>query len=175
MRFPQLERVHVIAQFSQFQAGRLHSSGRRFLPLIVLTLSDGNRLGVVDRHHRVDSSMLGVTGNAQLIFLLSVLELQTAQQRGLDYDQPNAISTAPTAHGMIVDVLTWEQHRELGYDAIYSEMLVDVGIGIIGVRTNITTPDFAASMGIERFHAGDWITIRRSRIDILGFRLEAEG
>jgi hypothetical protein len=63
MHFPLFDQLDLPARFSGVVPGKLHPDGRRYLPLITLTLSsapgDGVtmsefQLGVVDRHHRVD-------------------------------------------------------------------------------------------------------------------------
>ncbi|HEY1011839.1 MAG TPA: hypothetical protein VGE07_03985 [Herpetosiphonaceae bacterium] len=169
MRFPGLERVGLPARLAEIQPGRLHPDGRRYLPLLVLEI-DGQLLGVTDRHHRVDSGALGATGTARLVFHLSRLRLQPAGARREGLAQPGAgLMLAPTAWGRISEVLAWEQHRKLGYDSLYTELLIDIGLGAIGLRTNVTGESLAVQLGAERLAAGDWVVLEQSRIDILAF------
>ncbi len=176
MRFPNLEQVALPATFVELHPGRLHPDGARYLPLIVLRLADEAQLGVVDRHHRVDPAAAGQAGIARLIFQLSRIQLQPPgqQRRGLAVP-PHAhsgISTMPAAFGQIGRVLTWEQHRKLDYDSLYTELLIDIGGGTIGLRTTVTGADLSAVIGSERLQTGDWIELTNSRIDILAFSVQ---
>jgi hypothetical protein len=173
MRFPNLEQVALPATFVDLNPGRLHRDGSRYLPLIVLRLADGTHLGVVDRHHRVDPEAVGKAGSARLIFQLSRIHLQQPgqQRRGIAvpaHEQPS-ISLMPTAFGQIVSVLTWEQHRKLGYESLYIELLVDIGGGTVGLRTTVAGNSLTEIIGSERLQATDWIELANSRIDILQF------
>lgn len=169
MRFPQLERVGLPARLADIQPGRLHPDGRRYLPLLALEIGS-QRLGVVDRHHRVSPEALGGAGTARLVFHLSRLRLQPAGERRQGLAQPGAeLMLAPTAWGRISEVLAWEHHRKLGYDSLYTELLIDIGPGAIGLRTNVTGEGVAALGGRGPLAAGDWIILEQSRIDILAF------
>lgn len=78
----------------------------------------------------------------------------------------------PEAYGQIVAVPSWEvQHGHLPYDTLYTELLLDVGDGVIGVRTHVTADNLAAKLGTAQFTVGDWIAVSRSRVDVLGFDL----
>jgi hypothetical protein len=52
---------------------------------------------------------------------------------------------------------------------LYTELLLDIGSGIVGVRTSATAESLAESLGKPRIEPGDWLRVSRSRIDILGF------
>lgn len=185
MRFPQVEQLRLPCVFERFVAGKLHPDGRRYLPLIVLRLPDppetgeappATTIGVVDRHHVVDSALEGRTGVAQLVFLLSSVRLQEQPgRRGLAREDglaPGRASTVPTAYGQVLAVPSWEAERtHLPYEALYAELLLDVGAGVVGVRTSVTAASLAESIGKPQLAPGDWLEVRRSRIDILGFKV----
>ena len=79
-------------------------------------------------------------------------------------------STMPVAYGRVVAVPSWEAEREhLPYEALYTELLLDIGLGVIGVRTSVTAASLAETIGKPRLEPGDWLEVRRSRVDILGF------
>lgn len=188
MRFPQLEQLALPCRLERIVPGQLHADGRRYLPLLVLqplgprqtanrveqVTPPELRLGVVDRHHRVDVGLVGRSGMARLLCALSVLRLQRAPYRqgwlpaselAVDY-----AVTDPLVYGQVQTVLAWDVTRgELPYTALYAELLVDVGAGLIGVRTSTTADDLATAIGAAQFNAGDWIALERSRIDILDF------
>ncbi|HET9223199.1 MAG TPA: hypothetical protein VFO07_11885, partial [Roseiflexaceae bacterium] len=130
-------------------------------------------LGVVDRHHRVDPALEGRVGVARLVFLLSNLRLLDTPRQGLAAEADLAddrASTAPTAYGRVVAVPTWEaEQQHLPYESLYTELLLDIGQGVVGVRTNATAASLAERLGKSRIEPGDWLRVWRSRIDILGF------
>ncbi len=180
MRFPNRERLSLPCVFERLVPGQLHPDGRRYLPLIVLrpTATSQNgaapTLGVVDRHHAVDPALEGRTGVAQLVFLLSSVRLQEGVPRQALVAEPGLAagraSTMPAAYGRVLAVPSWEAEREhLPYEALYTELLLDVGVGVIGVRTSVTAASLAETIGKSRVEPGDWLEVRRSRIDILGF------
>jgi hypothetical protein len=176
MRFPDADRLSLPCRFERFVPGRLHGDGRRYLPLIVLRpdTADAPPLAVVDRHHRVDPALEGRRGVARLVFLLSSLRLQTPPpRRGLVAEAglpAGAPSAAPFAYGQVLAVPTWETGAvELPYEALHAELLLDVGAGVIGVRTNATAASLAEQLGTPRLEPGDWLIVTRSRVDILGF------
>lgn len=173
MHFPNLDMVAVNATFAQLKPGRLHRDGSRYLPLIVLQLPDGTRLGVTDRHHRVNPDDVGQAGTARLIFQLSRLRIQAAGQHRRTIiaraHEQGSITTMPAAFGQIIAIPTWEQHRKLGYESLYTELLIDIGIGTVGLRTTVTGDNLAAIIGVARLHVGDWVELDNSRIDILAF------
>jgi hypothetical protein len=190
MRFPHIEQLTFPCRFEQFVAGKLHADGRRYLPLIILRpLQQGSgssdqgaavdNLAVVDRHHVVDPALEGRTGVARLVFLLgSVRVQQSAHRSGLMPElglTGGRASVAPTAYGHIVAVPGWETTREqLPYEALHTELLLDIGLGVVGVRTNTTAESLTTSIGKARIEPGDWIEVSRSRIDILGFEPTGE-
>jgi hypothetical protein len=187
MRFPQAEHLHLPCVFEHFVPGKPHPDGRRYLPLIVLRLGAASApsgappsdttvdlLGVVDRHHTVDPALEGRGGSARLVFLLSAVRIQAGQQRhGLVAEAalaPGRATTAPIAYGRVVAVPSWEaEQTHLPYESLYTELLLDIGLGVVGVRTSVTAASLAESIGKPRVEPGDWLEVRRSRIDILGF------
>ena len=185
MRFPLSEQLHLPCTFAQLVPGRQHPDGRRYLPLIVLGLADalpvGDQpavaaLGVVDRHYVVDLALEGRAGVARLVFLLSGVSLQVGRPRlGLAAEDGLAegrASTAPIAYGRVVAVPAWEAEREhLPYESLYTELLLDIGVGIVGVRTSVTAASLAETIGKPQIEPGDWLEVHRSRIDILAFEV----
>ena len=182
MRFPHTDQLKLPCTFGQLVPGKLHPDGRRYLPLIVLELPDVQMtdraavtaLGVVDRHHVVDPTLVGRTGLARLVLLLSSVRLQESPPRqGLvpeDGLAAGRASIAPTAYGRVVAVPSWEAERQhLPYEALYTELLLDIGVGVVGVRTSLTAASLAETIGKPRVEPGDWLEVGRSRIDILGF------
>lgn len=181
-RFPLIEQLTLPCRFGQYVLGQLHTDGRRYLPLLVLELPVSGAvapdvmtsLAVVDRHHVVDPALEGYAGDAKLVFLLSRLKLQSAPtQRGLVADPAlpaGRAITSPIAYGQVVAVPSWEiEHQHLPYQELFGEILLDVGIGVIGVRTSTTAADLCESIGARRIEPGDWVQVWRSRIDILAF------
>jgi hypothetical protein len=189
MRFPLVEQLDLPCTFEGFVPGRLHPDGRRYLPLILFRLAapgapagvaapvtNVTTLGVVDRHHVVDQALEGRAGIARLVFLLSSVRLQEPPLRqGLLDEQSDAggTSIAPVAYGRVVAVPTWEQSQApLPYESLYTELVLDVGLGMIGVRTNATAADLSESLGKARVEVGDWLRVWRSRIDVLAFEAQ---
>jgi hypothetical protein len=182
MRFPAIEQLYLPCVFERLVPGKPHADGRRYLPLIVLRLpapspgrspESATAIGVVDRHHVVDLTLAGRAGVARLVFLLSSVRLQPSGRQGIAAEAGLAegrASTTPIAYGRVVAVPTWEAEQEhLPYESLYTELLLDVGVGIIGVRTSATAASLAETIGKPRIEPGDWLTVSRSRIDILGF------
>ncbi len=184
MRFPSFEKLNLPCRFEQFVPGKPHADGRRYLPLIVLNMPQPSgerapsyvvqRLGIVDRHHVVAPEQAGRDGVARLVLLLSTLHVQHEPfMQGLQPESNLAAgraSTAPVAFGQVREVLTWQVKRgHLPYEALYAELLLDIGVGVVGVRTSMTAPDLAAAIGAAQVEPGDWLEVRRSRVDILGF------
>ncbi|MBC8160358.1 MAG: hypothetical protein H7Z42_03990 [Roseiflexaceae bacterium] len=159
-------------QLTRIVPGALHADGRRYLPTLVLRLADGFELGVVDRHHRVGPEQAGRVGVARLVFLLSRIRQQVAPfHQGLQAASgANPPHMRPLAAGKLLAVPSWQHGRGvLPYETLYTELLLDLGVGVVGVRTNATAPSIAALLGTDQLHPGDWVTLDRSRIDILGF------
>jgi hypothetical protein len=185
MRFPLSDQLSLPCTFAQLVPGRQHPDGRRYLPLIVLQPVDARpagdlpavaALGVVDRHHVVDPGLEGRAGVARLVFLLSDVRLQAGRVlQGLvpeDGLPAGRASTAPVAYGRVVAVPSWQAERKhLPYESLYTELLLDVGVGIIGVRTSMTAASLAELIGKLQIEPGDWLEVRRSRIDILAFEV----
>ncbi|GAC1552450.1 MAG: hypothetical protein NVS2B7_28420 [Herpetosiphon sp.] len=173
---PRFAGQHALALPATFTAvipGKIHPDGRRYLPLLIWTLANGLKIGTIDRHHLIDQHLVGRAGSLGIIFLLSTLALQpTGNHRlGLDPDAaPDRPSTAPTAYGKVSAVLSWELQQEtLAFETVYAELLLDIGIGIVGVRTATAAPSLASAIGKTTLAAGDWITVGRSRIDVLAW------
>lgn len=187
MRFPQSHKLYLNCIFERIVAGKLHSDGRRYLPLIVLrptgiahrtettqVTPPNLLLGVVDRHHVIDQGLVGQPGVARLVCALSVLSLQTPPHRQGLVPEPDAIagyaSTNPRVLGRVQEIITWEAERaHLPYESLYTEFLLDIGGGVVGVRTSMTADDLSGVLGKDRIETGDWIELARSRIDILAF------
>src|SRR5215217_5623672 len=185
MRFPMSDRLGLPCAFEGFVPGQLHPDGRRYLPLIVLRPTKTGpagtlpapTMGVADRHHVVDPQLVGCGGVARLVFLLSGVRLQEeARRQGLvvEASLPDVrASTMPIAYGQVIAVPSWEAEREhLPYESLYTELLLDIGIGTIGVRTSLTAASLAETIGKPRIESGDWLEVRRSRVDILGFEAD---
>ncbi len=176
-RFPLLDQLALPVRFERYVAGKLHPDGRRYLPLLVLALPDGTRIGVVDRHHLVSPEQAGQNGVARLVFLLSDVMLQTSsqQRQGIIPEiaaTQERVSTAPDVYGRVITVPTWELRRgDLPYDVAYIELLLDVGVGVVGLRTSVTAENIADRIGTARLQSGDWVHVARSRVDILGFHV----
>lgn len=175
MRFPATERLRLPCRFEQILPGLQSADGRAVLPLIVLrpSLPGAPALGLTDRHHVVDPALVGRTGVARLVFLLSVLRVQVPPFRQALVPEPAArggISSVPRAFGRVAEVLSWEvEHEHLPYEALYAELLLDLGGATVGVRTSATAASLAQMIGKARVEPGDWLSVERSRIDILGF------
>lgn len=179
MRFPHADQLRLPCRFESLVPGQLHPDGRRYLPLLLLRLPSGAGvplIGVVDRHHLVDQSLEGRSGSARLIFLLSNVQIQEPPRQGLEDERlaEGRASTAPTAYGRVIAIPTWEaEQQHLPYESLYTELLLDIGVGVVGVRTNATAASLAERLGKPRIEVGDSIRVWRSRIDILGFEAEA--
>lgn len=177
-RFPLLDRIALPATFDSYVPGNLHPDGRRYLPLLIFKLAGGISIGVVDRHHIVDPELEGRSGVVKLVFLLSNVELQPphTSRQGI-FTEPNnrsGMTTTPEAYGSVVAVPSWEvEQGHLPYDSLYTELVLDVGDGTIGVRTHMTADNLAAKLGKAQFAVGDWISVSRSRVDILGFAVSS--
>lgn len=175
MRFPHADQLHLPGRCTHLIPGKLHPDGRRYLPTVALELTaaatcspHGLRLGLVDRHHRLPPDAVGHSGTAQLVCALSTLQRQTSPyQRGFVPEagwQSGQLSMAPDVLAQVQQVWTWEAHPDaLATPMIYIELLLDVGHGALGLRTNLPA--------MEPLHPGDWIHLARSRIDLLGFEV----
>lgn len=173
MRFPLLDQLALPCRFERAAEGRPHPDGRRYLPTLFFRL-DGFLLAVTDRHHRVDLAQVGQRGLVRLAFMLGAVRLQRPPFRqGLapeDGADARGWSTQPSAFGRVVAVPAWEVDREhLAYEYLYTELLLDVGSGTVGVRTSATADDLAAAVGAARIEPGDWVAVGPSRIDVLEF------
>ncbi len=178
-RFPHLDQLDLPATFVQYIPGRSHPDGRRYLPLLLFDIGIAAPLGVVDRHHRVEPSWVGAHGTARLVFLLSDVTLQApGEQRQGILPEPGSgerASTAPEAWGRVVAVPAWEEQRgNLQFETLYTELLLDVGLGVVGVRTATTAESLQEKLGKERIEAGDWLRVGRSRVDILEFVVDSQ-
>lgn len=172
MRFPNSEKLALPVYFERYIAGRQHPDGRRYLPQLIMRVPGGALLGVVDRHHYVDERAAGHDGIARLVFLLGNLMLRRDGEvrLGIDAPAPGRIETAPAVHGRVLEIPTWELGRgQLPYEALFVELLLETGNGVVGVRTSVTAGDIAARIGTQRLKPGDLLSVTRSRIDILGF------
>ena len=175
MRFPASDRLRLPCRFEQHIPGLQSADGRAVLPTIVLrpSLPGASALGLTDRHHVVEPDLLGRAGVARLVFLLSVLRIQTPPFRQGLVAEPGgrAFSTLPHAYGRVAEVLSWEvEHEHLPYEALYAELLLDIGGATVGVRTSAGAASLAKMIGKARIEPGDWLSVERSRVDILGFQ-----
>src|SRR5262249_35017876 len=130
MRFPSADQLALPCRFERFVPGRLHTDGRRYLPLLLLRPAGrppagalaGPLLSVGARHHTVDRAVEGREGVARLVFLLSNLRLQEPPRQGLEAEEGLAagrVSTAPVAYGRVVAVPTWEaEQQHLPYESL---------------------------------------------------------
>ncbi|MDQ5852687.1 MAG: hypothetical protein M3380_11580 [Chloroflexota bacterium] len=173
-RFPHLDELRLPATFVRYVPGRLHADGQRYLPLLIFDVGAEASIGEVDRHHLVAPELVGRSGIVRLVFLLSSVTLQPAgaQRQGLvPEDNLNGrASTSPEAYGCVVAVPTWEEQRgKLEFESLYTEFLLDIGPGIVGVRTAATAENLSETLGKARIETGDWVRVGRSRVDILGF------
>lgn len=180
MRFPLLDRLGLPCVFERLVPGQQHPDGRRYLPQIVLRptgradeLPAGLLLGVVDRHHRVAEGDAGRAGSARLVCALSGLRLQPLPGRLGLRPEPGwrgGVSTRPLILGRVVEVAAWEAERgRLPYETLYTELSLDIGLGVIGLRTSLTADSLSGALGKARVEPGDYVELARSRIDILGF------
>ncbi|MFV9504400.1 MAG: hypothetical protein AB4911_07525 [Oscillochloridaceae bacterium umkhey_bin13] len=180
MRFPLADHLNLPCVFERLLPGRLHPDGRRYLPVIVLRPTSSAalfptslRLAVVDRHHRVREADQGRPGQAKLVFALGELHAQSLPyQKGLvpEAGWQTSLSETPTALGQVQAISAWEEGRgTLPYQTLYAELTLDLGLGIVGVRTNLTAPDLALALGAPRLTVGMHASLERARIDILGF------
>ncbi len=180
MRFSALDRLHLRCRCEQFIPGELHEDGRRYLPNIIVTplnagpdTPPGARLWLVDRHHRVDPTLVGQTTTVRLLCALSTIRLQTPPFRigfvPSPDESPHQPLSNPIIYGQISDVLEWEvQRAQLPFETLYTELVIRVGeAATIGLRTTLSAPSIASLIGCQRLTSGDWIEIKRSRIDVL--------
>lgn len=183
MRFAAIEALEFCAEYTSYEMGELHTDGRRYLPThwlgsvaVAATRADWTgpayRLPVVDRHHRVAEHPSGVPVCAQLVLLLSQFRVQEGATRMGFEAHVGGIAGAPLVHGRVTQVAVWEVPvTPLPYESLYCEYVIEVGAGTVGVRTHATAVDLAAALGTRRLEVGEWVTVRRPRIDILGMRV----
>lgn len=181
MRFAAIEALDLRCVYGGYEPGELHTDGRRYLPThrlatVAAQAPEGvhghaaYELPVVDRHHRVAAQAVGAVGHAQLVALLCQFRLQSGERQQGFAPQLGGIPGAPLVHGCVTHVAVWEvAETPLPYESLYCEYVIDVGVGTMGVRTHATAPSLAALIGTDRICVGDWVTIRRPRIDILGY------
>lgn len=183
MKFTLASQLSLPCSIERIVPGALHADGRRYLPLIVLRLEHApdntvTQVAVVDRHHRVDPTHAGRRGSARLVFLLSQIRLLDRPRAGL-FDPAASggrASTMPEACGQVLAVPTWEQSAgHLPYETLYTELLLDIGAGVVGVRTSATAESLEQQLGAAQIAPGDWIKVTRSRIDILSFEAAEPG
>lgn len=174
-RFPQFDQLGLPATLLRYIPGKPHPDGRRYLPLLIFRLTNGFELAITDRHHVVAEEEVGMSGTISVVSSLSKISVQPADQtrQGLVDHTSGAgrATTAPAIYGQVVSIPAWESEREhLPYEYLYTELLLDVGLGVMGVRTAMTADDMAGVIGKVQLVAGDWITVGPSRIDILAFK-----
>jgi hypothetical protein len=176
MRFPLYDQLDLPCVFEQLVPGQLHSDGRRYLPQIMLrpTGAGGLLLGVVDRHHRVALAEVGRAGTARLICALGVVRAQTPPYR-LGLAPPAAgwrggACFDPLVLGRVLELAAWEPvSGPLAAATIYVELSLEIGLGVVGLRANLSQADLGAQM----IAPGDHLELTRTRIDVLGFDVAA--
>lgn len=176
MRFTAIADVGLPALFCDVTPGQRHHDGRQYLPILHFTplghmhvTTPMSTLSVVDRHHVVNTAAVGQQGVVQLVLLLSPFFLQKPPyQHGFgDVGSPARV---PQVHGHVTQVATWEvPETPLPYQSLYCEFVLDVGAGTVGVRTHISAPRLVDKLGTDALRVGDWVTVPRPRIDVLGF------
>lgn len=176
MRFTALAQVQLPCRFVHVTPGQTHHDGRQYLPILHFTPQISAqvdapmpRVVVVDRHHVVDTHLVGQTGMVQLVLLLSPFVLQKSPyQHG--FHDVGSVAHVPQVFGRVTHVATWEiPQTPLPYQSLYCEFVMDVGGGTVGVRTHVSAPSLAAKIGTAMLQPGDWVMVPRPRIDILGF------
>jgi hypothetical protein len=184
MRFSALNRLALRCRYEQFIPGALHPDGQRYLPQIVVTLLEagpdttpGTQLCLVDRHHRVDARLVGQVVIVRLLCALSTIHLQTPPIRAgfvSPTNPPTMPLSEPVVYGQVMEIEAWEvQRSHLPFETLYTELVIGLADeATIGLRTTLSAPRIADLIGRERLTPGDWIEVRRSRIDILA--LEAD-
>ncbi len=176
MRFTAIAQVQLPCLFQHVIAGETYRDGRQYLPTLWFTPHTASQttipmssVAIVDRHHVVDTQLVGQHGDVQLVLLLSPFMLQkTPHQRGFcDVGSPARV---PQVYGQVTHVATWEvPHTPLPYQSLYCEFVMDVGGGTVGVRTHVSAPNLADRIGTAQLQPGDWVVVPRPRIDVLGF------
>lgn len=172
--FPHSEQLTLPALFARYVPGKLHPDGNRYLPLLIFALEDGFELGIVDRHHVVAPEQAGSKGIIRIVSSLSTIALQPPEDRRHGFAREEQaherVVTAPAMYGQVVAIPRWEEDREhLAYEYLYTELLIDIGLGTVGVRTAMTAADLAAALGKPRLEVADRIRVSPSRIDVLAF------
>jgi hypothetical protein len=170
MHFPLTEQLGIICCFEQQIPGQLHPDGRRYLPQILLRPIRGSiLLGIVDRHHRVALSDEGKTGRARLVASLGSVRSQRPPYRlGIlsESASQSGITFMPTLLGHVHEVATLEAGSALlSSPSTYVELSLNIGVGLIGLRTNLSTTDFPGGS----LAPGSFLELVRTRIDILEF------
>ncbi|MFN3373621.1 MAG: hypothetical protein ACK44M_08665 [Chloroflexus sp.] len=180
MRFSALSQLHLRCRYEQFIPGALHPDGRRYLPQVIMTPLDAGpdtapdtKLWLVDRHHRVDPELAGQVIIARLLCALSTVQLQNPPFRAgftsLTPITPATPLSEPIVYGRVAAILAWEVEREhLPFETLYTELVIALADeATIGLRTTLSAPRIADLIGRDHLALGDWIEVRRSRIDIL--------
>jgi len=170
MHFPLTEQLGIVCRFEQQIPGQLHPDGRRYLPQILLRPTRGGiLLAIVDRHHRVTLTDEGTIGRARLVASLGSVRRQRPPYRlGIlpESASHGGITFMPTLLGQVHEVATLEESSALlASPSTYVELSLNIGVGVIGLRTNLTATDFPdGSLAPATF-----LELVRTRIDILEF------
>ena len=180
MRFAATDALDFRCVYTHYEPGELHTDGRRYLPthwLLTAAVPTGAaawtapsyRLPVVDRHHRCGARAEGTVVRAQLVLLLSQFRLQIGPHKLGFEPVAGGIAGAPLVHGRVTQVAVWEvPETPLPYQSLYCEYVINIGVGTVGVRTHATAADLGQLLGTHQLAVGDWVTVRRPRIDVLG-------
>lgn len=170
MYFPLHDQLNLPAVIERIVPGQLHPDGRRYLPQILLRpYGTDMLLGVVDRHHRVAAASAGQAGVARLVCAMGVVRAQTPPYRlGLE-PAPGWRGGAcfdPHILGRVQSIAVWEPaNGPLAQATVYSELSLDLGLGLVGLRANLDPAALAATT----LTPGDYLGLTRTRIDILSF------
>ena len=171
MHFPLTEQLGIVCRFEQQIPGQLHPDGRRYLPQILLRpiQQGGILLGIVDRHHRVALTDEGAIGRARLVASLGSVRRQRPPYRlGIlpESASHGGITFMPTLLGHVHEVATLEESSALlASPSTYVELSLHIGVGVIGLRTNLIATDFPDGT----LAPGTFLELVRTRIDILEF------
>jgi hypothetical protein len=167
MYFPLYNQLKLSCIVERIVPGQPHPDGRHYLPQILLRPAGADiLLGVVDRHHRVAATAEGCVGVARLVCSMGVVRVQTPPYRlgmGITADWRGGACFDPHIQGRVDRIAVWEPAgKALAKATVYSELSLDLGLGLVGLRANLEPVALAP---------GDYLDLTRTRIDILSFTM----
>jgi hypothetical protein len=170
MHFPLHDHLNLPCVIEQIVPGKPHPDGRRYLPQILLRPYGTDMLiGVVDRHHRVAAASSGQAGQARLVCAMGAVRAQTPPYRlGLEHGPGwrGGACFDPHILGRVHSIATWEPAGgPLAQATVYSELSLDLGMGLVGLRANLDP----AALTATTLAPGDYLELTHARIDILSF------